>query len=269
MQKYYDILGVSAQSSQDEVKSAYRQLARKYHPDVYGDEHMFRAVTEAYEALVHASPPPPPKPKPQTPPKDVFLKSGEDIHADITISVKEAVVGTQRTVNIMQSKQCPGCTTDECKICQGTGEMLQHKKINVKIPANIQSGHKLRIKGEGSLGSPGAPNGDLYLTIHIEGGSRFKYDGANVLYSLGIRPHEAVLGTVAVIPGFNGEIHIEIPPMTNSGQTFTLSGQGGKDNGKSGDLIVTVHIEIPSSLSQDEIRLYKKLEKLNERKRKN
>jgi DnaJ-class molecular chaperone len=258
MQSYYDILGVDAQCSADELKSAYRKLARQYHPDVHGDERMFKLVTEAYEALLTMPAPVPEPPKSHEQPNT--FTPGEDIYADITISVKDAAVGTTRTVNIMQSVQCPGCGGSKCKACSHTGTVTKHKKIKVTIPKNIKDGHKLRVKGEGNDG------GDLYLTIHINGA--VKYDGVNILYSLPLAPYQAVLGTEATIPVFDGNRYLTIPPMTNSGQTFRLAGQGRVSvEGERGDMIVTVHIEIPSSLAQNEIRLYEKLRRLHERKK--
>ncbi len=260
MQKYYDILGVKPNSSADELKNAYRKLAHKFHPDVCGDERMFKLVTEAYEALAAGAPQASPsKPQTATPPP-VKPKSPADIHADLMITAKEAKDGTSRLVNIVQTRQCPECRDTKCKKCNGTGEVIGHKKINVKIPPGVLDGHKLRVKGEGNL------NGDLYLTVHIEDALRIKYDGANIRYLLPLAPHQAVLGADVIIPAYDGQVHLIIPPMTNSGQIFTFAGQGmtGKD-GK-GDLIVTVRIEIPASLSQDEIKLYKKIGRLHERK---
>ncbi len=207
MQSYYEILGVSERSSREELKAAYKKLVRKYHPDVWGNEDKFRQVTQAYEALMN--------------PKDVFVKRGDDIYTDVVISSQEAATGTTRTVNIMQSVQCVGCEEDnECPACKGMGSVQKHKKIKFKIPKNVKTGYKLRIKGEGHEGSEPGAAGDLFLTIHIEGRSKIRYDGSNILYSLALEPYQAVLGAKVFVPAYDGQVQLVIPPMTNSGQTF-------------------------------------------------
>ena len=90
-----------------------------------------------------------------------------------------------------------------------------------------------------------------------------QFDGPNVIYNVPVMPFEAVLGGNVSVPAFEGNLSLNIPPRTHSGQKFRLAGQGLKQNGKIGDMIVVVHIEIPSSLSDDEIRLYEKLKKLS------
>ena len=103
----------------------------------------------------------------------------------------------------------------------------------------------------------------MYIKIKIEPNSRVNFEGNNVVYNVPITPFEAVLGGNISVPAFEGNLSLKIPPQTHSGQKFRLAGQGLKQNGKTGDLIVVVHIEIPCSLSDDEIRLYEKLKKLS------
>ncbi len=194
---------------------------------------------------------------------------GTDIYADILINISESVKGTSRTVNIVHSELCPLCrgrkfiNGAKCSSCSGKGEISQYRKLTVKIPKGVKNGTKLRIPDEGNAGKFGGKNGDLYLNIKIENSSRMKYEGLNVLYNLPLTPFEAVLGTEITIPAFEGDVLLKIPPKTNSGQKFRLSGQGLAEKEKIGDMIITVHIEIPSSLSDDEIKLYEKLKKLS------
>ena len=195
--------------------------------------------------------------------------NGENIHTDVPISISEAINGTEKTINVMHTELCPRCkgrkfiNGNKCNVCNGLGEYSQHKKINVKIPAKVKHGTKLRIKGEGGNGQFGGSNGDLFLEIKIEQNSKIKYENENVLYSVPIAPFEAVLGADISIMTIDGYTKLKIPPNTNSGQKFRLKGQGIKKNGKVGDLIITVTIEIPKTLSDDEIKLYEKLKKIS------
>lgn len=328
---YYDILGVTPDSSNAEVKAAFRSLARKFHPDVNPDSaDKFKDISEAYDILSN-----PEKRNQynilngffktektktssaraeeqyrykyshqehkntnqninsQTKPKkedfskkineifEEFKKSnkkeqklspvnGEDIYADISISISESVNGVSKTVNIMHTVQCPHCkgrkfiNGAKCSVCFGKGDVSDHKRITVKIPKNIKNGTKLRVPNEGNSGKNGGKNGDLYLLVKIEGNSRIQYSGTDILFNVPITPYEAVIGGDISIPTFEGNVSLKIPPHTNSGQKFRLAAQGLVQNGKIGDMIVTVHIEIPCSLSDDEIKLYEKLKKLSQ-----
>ena len=184
--------------------------------------------------------------------------------------MKDAVRGTKRVVNVVHTTQCPRCkgrkfiNGSACPLCKGSGEHSEHRKITVKIPKNVKNNTKLRVTGEGNPGENGGKNGDLYLKIKIEPNSRMQFEGSNVIYNVPVTPFEAVLGGNISIPAFEGNLSLKIPPKTHSGQKFRLSRQGLKQNGKNGDMIVVVHIEIPSSLSDDEIRLYEKLRKLSQ-----
>ena len=332
MKNYYSILGVTPDSSDAEIKSAYRRLARKFHPDVNPNgASYFKDITEAYDTLSdakkrlqydtingffksssgkqekqHTSPKEAQnqyrksfraseaeqktennsksqnnkqefskkindifenfaKPKKEKP----IPQKGSDIYEEISISIKEVVNGTERTVNVVHSGECPHCKGRKfingavCPVCNGSGEKTEYRKISVKIPKNVKNGSKLRIKAEGNFGENGGKNGDLFLKIKIEPNSRISFDGNNIIYNIPITPIEAVLGGKISVPAFDGNFSLKIPAKTHSGQKFRLAGQGLKQNGKVGDLIVNVHIEIPCSLSDDEIRLYEKLKKLS------
>lgn len=322
MKNYYSILGVTPDSSDAEIKAAYRRLARKFHPDVNpAGAEMFKDMSEAYDTLSdykkrlqydtingffksskqeekqHTSPKQAQaeyqkqtsssdtkskaefskkindifeefaKPKPKK--EKLSPKKGDDIYEEISIPLKDAIRGAQRVVNVMHTTQCPKCkgrkfiNGSACPVCGGSGEKNEHRKITVKIPKNVKNNAKLRIQGEGNFGENGGKNGDLYIKIKIEPNSRMNFEGNNVIYNVPITPFEAVLGGNISVPAFEGNLSLKIPSKTHSGQKFRLAGQGLKQNGKIGDMIVVVHIEIPCSLSDDEIRLYEKLKKLS------
>ena len=316
---YYDILGVTPDSDLSEIKSAYRKLARQFHPDVNPNgTRKFKDISRAYDTLsdpdkrkqydilngffksaesksseaednVSKNEEKPKEEFSRAKPKrkqknfsDVFNSffdaqkteekhpvDGEDINADVSISILEAFRGASKTVNVMHSELCPRCkgrkfiNGAKCNVCGGTGEYVQHKRINVTIPKNVKQGSKLRIKGEGAPGMYGGKSGDLYLHINIEENPNIKYDGLNILYNLPITPYEAVLGGDIYIPSPDGTVKLKLPERTVSGQKFRISGQGLNKNGKTGDIIITVSIEIPKTLSDDEVKLYEKLRKLS------
>lgn len=309
MKNYYSILGVTPDSTFAEIKSAYRSLARKYHPDLNPQgAQMFKDVSEAYETLSDAkkrlqydtingffksaktqtssekakeeykktASEPIKKEKFGKKFEDIFPKKkkpvpkrGEDIYEEISITLKDALKGCERTINVLHSTECPHCKGRKfingaiCSVCDGTGEKSEHRKINVKIPKNVKNGIKLRVANEGNFGEKGGKNGDLYLKINIEQNSRIQIEENNIIFKVPITPFEAVLGGNISIPAFEGNLSLKIPPKTHSGQKFRLAGQGIKQNGKIGDLIVIIDIEIPQSLSDDEVKLYEKLKKLS------
>lgn len=194
---------------------------------------------------------------------------GEDINADVTVSVIEALKGVTKTVNVMHTELCPRCrgrkfiNGSKCNVCNGSGEFSTHKRISVKIPKGVKNGAKLRLKNEGGSGLFGGKCGDLFLNVVVEQSHKVKYEGLNVIYNIPITPYEAVLGADIIIPTVDGSVKLKLPERTTSGQKFRISGQGISKNGKTGDIIVIVSIEIPRSLSDDEVKLYEKLKKIS------
>ncbi|MCM1010007.1 MAG: DnaJ domain-containing protein [Fusobacterium sp.] len=279
---YYEILGVTPDSDLREIKSAYRTLARKFHPDMAeGNINRFKEINEAYETLSNerkrmqynmlfgfyrsAPTPPPPRKEPKkekvVPPQD-----GSDLTAEIVITIPEAKNGTSKVVNILHTEQCPKCkgrkfiNGSSCTECGGTGEITLRRKLTVTIPPNVKHETKLRIKGEGNTGKNGGKNGDLFLVIKIESPQNIRYEDKTVHYEVPIEPHEAVLGTTVSLKTLEGNILVKIPPRTKAGQKFRVQ---QNVQGKIFEIFVTVHIEIPAYLSHDEIKLYEKLRKLS------
>ncbi|MBQ7449993.1 hypothetical protein IJS77_01135 [bacterium] len=194
-------------------------------------------------------------------------QKGDDIYANVTISSKEAVFGTSRIINIIQSKPCPNCMGKKfinealCPMCKGSGEISTHKKINCNIPSNAKNNSKIKIENEGNDSTNGGLSGDLYLIINIDEKSLFTVKDNIVYMDLPITPYEAALGANIEIPTFYENITIKIPPNTSSGQRFRLKGQGLyiKELKENSDMIVTAIIKLPKNLSEKEIELYKSL----------
>ncbi|MBQ6516433.1 J domain-containing protein [bacterium] len=368
---YYQILGVNLTATEAEIKTAYRRLARKYHPDVAGNTpdaiKKFKEITEAYETLTDkekrknydalrglytygqetkstsgtrpnfdskrpnfdSKRPNFDSKRPnfdnkkttndnktntnKTKEKDGFtnawesfidginkgvknvneelnkekqkkenkksskeekiiIKNGSDINTEITISISEAINGVSKTLNILHTEPCPNClgrtfiNGSNCKVCNGKGEISNHKKIVVKIPARVKNGSKIRLSGEGNPGLNGGKPGDLYILIKIENDEEIKYDGLNVLKTVTVTPEIAVLGGLVEVPVSTGVVSMKVMPSTNNGQKYRIAGEGLIKDGKKGDMIVTVIIDIPKKLSDEEIELYKKLKTLSENK---
>ena len=317
---YYEILGVTPDSDAVEIKSAYRKLARKYHPDINANGiNKFKDISRAYETLSDAK-----KrhqydiingffksnknsdsninsktteekttnnPKQEKvfskktslninfdlleffkkiqdskPKQKVVPENGDDINADVLITLSEALSGCQKTINVLHKELCPRCkgrkfiNGSKCEVCNGSGEYSTYKRINVIIPEKVKNGAKLRIKNEGMAGKFGGKNGDLYLLVNIKNDKNVSFDGLNIIYDVKLSPSDAVLGCELDLPN---NIKLKIPEKTNSGQKFRIAAQGLKKNGKVGDMIVTVTIDISKYLSDDEIRMYEKLRKMS------
>ena len=199
---------------------------------------------------------------------------GSDITMNIDVSFKEAVNGTNRKINVLHTEVCPVCkgktfaNGSKCRYCNGTGEISQHKKINVKIPTHTENNKKIRLKGEGTKGTDGGKNGNLYLIVRITDDSNFKFDGNNVLSELEITPYEAALGSEKEVMTLSGKAKVKIPAGTSSGQKFSLAKEGLFDEIKKikGNQIITVKIKVRENLSEKERKLYEELKKLAEEK---
>ena len=346
---YYEVLGVSKGASDDEIKKAYRKLAKQYHPDLNpGDtvaETKFKEVNEAYEVLSdkdkrakydqfgHAGVDPnfgaggfgggfdmgdidlgdlfgsffgggfgggsSRRANPNAP------KKGSSLRASITIDFKEAVFGCEKEINLTRSEQCGAChgsgcepgttaevcpdcrgtgavriqrgggafsfsTTTTCPKCQGTGKIIHQpckschgegqvrktKKITVSIPAGIDDGQAVSLRGQGNGGINGGPAGDLIIAVSVRPDPRFQREGSSIYLEQPVSFVQAALGAELEIETVDGKVKWNLPSGTQPGATFRLRGKGVPIvNGRGrGDQFVTVRVQVPSSLTAEQRR---------------
>ncbi len=248
------------QKTQSE-KNIYDETLKRAKDRAEKAEPFSKSINEALDNLFHTKKHPDEKKEKKTP------VNGKDIKLDISLTCFEALQGTNRKVNILHTQPCPNCegrmfiNGSICPSCNGTGQISLQKKINVKIPKGVKQGSKVRIKKEGNKGLYGGKDGDLYLVINIEKNQYFEIAGMDIYCNLPVTPYEAALGADIPIKIMNETINIKIPPMTSSGQKLKLAGLGldNKSKTKKGDIIVTVIIKLPETLSEKEKQLYNQL----------
>lgn len=175
-----------------------------------------------------------------------------------------------------QITTCPDChgkgvrIQNPCKACKGYGKIEKEKSIELKIPAGVDNGSKMRLSGEGDAGKNGGPAGDLYVIIHVKQSDYFKREGVNVFTKLSISPAQAVLGDEITIKTLDGEKEITVPTGVQNGNPIKIKGAGvpylGKSNQR-GDHIIIIEVKTPTNISDEEKQLYKKLYEINTKKK--
>ena len=351
---YYEVLGVKKGASEDELKKAYRKLAKENHPDLHpGDkecEARFKEINEAYEVLSdpdkrakydqfgHAA---------FDPSQgfggggfggfegfggfgDIFSdifgggfgfgggggrnpnapRKGDNLRATVNIKFEEAAFGVKKDVFVAKIEQCPDCkgtgcaegTTAEicpdckgsgtvmstkrtpfgmvqsseqcpkckgrgkiihspCKTCRGIGSVRLQHKVTVSVPAGIDDGQTISLRGQGNAGLNGGPAGDLLITVLVQPHARFERDGASILLEQEVSFSQAALGAEIEVPTLDGKVKLNIPEGTQTGTTFRLKGKGVPflRNGGRGDQFVTVKVTVPrgmSSAQKDALRRF-------------
>lgn len=279
---YYDTLGVKPDASDAEIKSAYRRLARKYHPDVSkesGAEDKFKAASEAYEALKDPErrkaydqlraggyrggdefrgPPPNWQQHAygggQAPPGEDFSDFFESLFGD---RVRRQGRAGPRRGRDLHAQVAIGIHAahdgglERITLRDGGGE----RTLEVRIPAGIMPGQQIRLAGQGNPGSAGGPSGDLILEIALREDATFHLDGRNVLVDLPITPWEAALGAHVPVPTLGGEVQLRVPAGSDSGRKMRLRGRGWPGT-PPGDQIVTLAVHVPKPTSDAQRELY-------------
>lgn len=343
---YYEVLGVSKGVSDDELKKAYRKLAKKYHPDLNpGDkvaEQNFKEVNEAYEVLSdkdkrsrydqfgHAGVDPNFNPGGgfggfagdfgDINLGDIFgsffgggfgghqqnrnaPRKGDSLRANMTITFEEAAFGCEKELNLTRSETCSDCkgsgcaegttaeicdqcrgtgqvrvqrgaggmfftSTVECDKCRGKGKIIhqpcpscrgegtvrRQRRITVKIPAGIDNGQAISLRGQGAAGYNGGPAGDLVVSVTIRPHAKFRREGTTVLLEQPISFLQAALGAELTIDTIDGPVKYTLPEGTQTGTTFRLRGKGIPSvNGRGrGDQYVTVTVKTPTGLNKEQ-----------------
>jgi molecular chaperone DnaJ len=164
------------------------------------------------------------------------------------------------------SQPCPQCRgagrliETPCRVCRGTGSETKTREVKVRIPAGVQDGNTLRLRGKGGPGRNGGPNGDLLVRIRVAPSRTFGRRGHDITLSVPITYTEAVLGTKLEVPTLNGGVKLKVPAGTPSGKTFRVRGKGvTPEGGRPGDLLVTVQVAVPSKISKEEKKLLEDL----------
>ncbi len=358
---FYEVLGIQKGASDDEIKKAYRKMAKQYHPDLHPDdkecEAKFKEVNEAYEILSdpdkkarydqygHAG----------VDPNfgagggfgggfdfsdlgDIFgsffgggfggqsrqnrnaPRKGERVIADVSITFEEAAFGCKKEVQVSRIEQCDDChgsgcadgTTAEvcsrcggsgvvmsqqrtpfgvmqsqtecpncrgkgkiihqpCTKCKGAGLVRRNKKVTVDIPAGIDDGQSLNMRGQGHAGLNGGPSGDLYITVSVMPHEYFTRDGNSVLYEMPINFVQAALGAEIEVPTLDGKVKYTIPEGTQTESVFRLRGKGIPylRGGGRGDQYVTVTVVTPENLTGEQKELLRQFgETLGEKQEK-
>lgn len=346
---YYEVLGISKGASEDEIKKAYRTLAKKYHPDMNpGDktaEVKFKEVNEAYAVLSDSEK----RSKYDRFGHDAFdpasggsgyggfggfsgadfdfgdifssffggggssssranmPREGDDIAARVSVSFEEAAFGCKKEVNFARIENCPDChgsgaehegdiekcpecnglgrvtvrqqtmlgymqtqrtcqrcggrgkiIKNPCKNCNGKGRIRINKKLEVNIPSGIDDRQNIVLRGQGSTGINGGPNGDLIIEVRVREDKIFERDGNNIYCEVPITFAEATLGAEIDVPVLGGGSEkFKIPDGTQSGTTFTLKNKGIPDinTKRKGDLIIKVAVETPKNLNSKQKEL--------------
>ncbi len=347
---YYEVLGVNKTATQDEIKKAYRKLARQYHPDVNkapDAEEKFKEINEAYEVLSDEQ-------KRASYDQfgfagmdgaygsqgfasggftdfsdlgDIFgsffgggfggstrrnsnvPRQGQDRYRQMRINFMDSIFGKTETITLDVDEQCKHCNgsgaetpqdIETCSTCGGSGYVMSQQrtpfgviqqqtvcpdcrgtgkkiirfcthchgkgydrkriKLDIKIPAGIQTGQQIRIAGKGERGTNGGPNGDLYIEVLVNPHPTFQRDNNDIRITVPISALDATIGCTIDVPTVYGDVELKIPEGTQPNTKFRLKGKGVKTrNGQQGDEYVEVTVEIPKKLSKKEKELYQQL----------
>lgn len=282
---YYSVLGVEPSAGEAEIKTAYRRLARKYHPDVSkeagGEEH-FKAVNEAYEVLRDTGKRAQydqlrsrgfrPGDQFQTPPgyqgggsPEYGFEYGEGAgFSDFFESLFGGRARAQRGAGAEPGSDLQARLAISLELAYAGGTQridVNGKTLEVKIPAGVRPGQVIRLAGQGNHGR--TRNGDLRLEIEYRAHPDFEVDGRNILHVLSVAPWEAALGATLAVPTLGGSVELKIPPDSDSGRKLRLRGRGLPGT-PPGDQLVELEIRTPRVGSDAQRAHYRQMAKLFE-----
>jgi molecular chaperone DnaJ len=186
------------------------------------------------------------------------------------VTLEEAYHGTSRTISLQMETPCAACKGSgmiqnlPCSACRGSGVVPDIKRLEVKIPAGVATGSRVRIAGKGQPSYGGGPSGDLYLKITVRPHEKFERHGDNLHVNIPVSLATAVLGGEVQVPTPKGKLALKIPPETQNGRSFRLKGQGMPHLGKSerGDIVAKVSVVLPTQLSDKEKDLFRQLSEI-------
>ena len=191
---------------------------------------------------------------------------GADVRAELQLTITDALAGGSRTFEIPARISCPRCggtgASDGhvCPACAGVGQVRKRKTVDLKLPANIRDGLKLRLKGLGEPGSDGAEPGDLYLVLNLADDDTYQRTGATLSTRATITPWQAFAGTKVDVRTARGTVTVTVPPGTHSRTQLRVSGHGLEDGkGRRGDFHVVIEIDLPATLTDRQQELLREL----------
>jgi curved DNA-binding protein len=289
---YYKIMGVEKGASEDDIKKAYRKLARKYHPDLNpndkASEQKFKEVNEANEVLSNAEnrakydkygkdwqhaeafeQANQQQQRQRTYQQDASGGFGDSDYSDFFESMFGGGMGRGRSQSVRfrgQDYQAElHLDLTEVYTTHKRTLTVNGKNIRLTIPAGVKDGQVIRIKGQGGEGVNGGPSGDLILSFSIKNNTKFKLDGDNLYATVDLDLYLALLGGEIMVDTFDGKVKLKVKPETQSGTKVKLKGKGFpvyKQEGEFGDLYLTYQLKIPTNLTEKEKELFAELSKL-------
>jgi molecular chaperone DnaJ len=194
-------------------------------------------------------------------------RRGQDLETEVEVTLEEAFAGTARTISLQAQEPCASCkgtgriANVACSVCRGAGFVAGVKRLEVKIPAGVTTGSRVKVSGKGQPSFSGGPAGDLYLVVKVRSHAAFERRGDNLHVTLPVPLTTAVLGGTVQVPTLKGKLELKIPAETQNGRVFKLGGQGMPHLGKpqKGDLLAKVNVVLPEKLSEKEKELFGKL----------
>ena len=288
---YYKLLEINKSASAAEIKTAYRKLARKHHPDLNPNnkeaEKKFKEINEANEVLSdldkrkkydahgndwkHAEEFEKASQQQNRPPRNTGQQFSSEDFSDIFGSMFGGAGNQGRQANFRGQDINAALNLKLSDVYQSKQQTItiNGKNIRLTFPAGIENGQVIKIKDHGLPGANGGPNGDLYITFSINNDTKFKRDGKNLYADVDLDLYVAMLGGEVLVDTFNGKVKLKVPPETQAGTKVKLKGKGFpiyKKEKEFGDLFITYQVKLPINLSAKEIELFTELSNIKNEK---